>query len=178
LVPPFQQTVEWFNGDAYVQARKNREGNEYLGILVDSGVMPISKRKPGAQTDARMPAYVVFVCREIVDLEELNTYWQRVNGTLVDHPARVLIDQSRFLILEGQGPVNGVTVYEFPSRDAARSWYDSVAHREVRQHRKNGAKYLVILTEGGVPPPVEQRMPHTRVAASAAAPARRIDSSV
>src|SRR6202023_3741591 len=71
--PPFQQTVEWFNGDAYVQARKNREGNEYLGILVDSGVMPISKRKPGAQTDARMPAYVVFVCREIVDLEELNT---------------------------------------------------------------------------------------------------------
>jgi uncharacterized protein (DUF1330 family) len=55
--PPFQQTVEWFNGDAYVQARKNREGNEYLGILVDSGVMPISKRKPGAQTDARMPAY-------------------------------------------------------------------------------------------------------------------------
>ena len=65
-----------------------------------------------------MPAYVVFVCREIVDQEELNTYWQRVNGTLVGHPARVLIDHRRFLILEGQGPVEGVTVYEFPSRDA------------------------------------------------------------
>jgi Domain of unknown function (DUF1330) len=71
-----------------------------------------------------------------------------------------------------------VTVYEFPSRDAARSWYDSVAHRELRQHRKNGAKYLVILTEGGMPPSVEQRMPRTRVATSAAAPARRIDSIV
>ena len=23
--PPFEQTAEWFNGDAYVQARKNRE---------------------------------------------------------------------------------------------------------------------------------------------------------
>jgi uncharacterized protein (DUF1330 family) len=112
-----------------------------------------------------MPAYVVFVCREIVDEEELNTYWQRVNGTLVGHPARVLMDRGRFLILEGQGPVQGVTVYEFPSRDAARSWYDSVAYREVRQHRKKGAKYLVILTEDGVPP-VEQRMPHTRVAGS------------
>ena len=77
--------------------------------------------------------------------------------------ARVLIDRGRLLILEGQGPVEGVTVYEFPSRDAARSWYDSVAYREVRQHRKNGAKYLVVLTEGGVPP-VEQRMPQTRVA--------------
>ena len=71
--------------------------------------------------------------------------------------------------LEGQGPVEGVTVYEFPSRDAARSWYDSVAYQEARQHRKKGAKYLVILTEGGVPP-AEQRMPHTRVAGSAAAP--------
>jgi hypothetical protein len=40
-------------------------------------------------------------------------------------------------------------------------------YREIRQHRKTGAKYLVILTEGGVPT-VEQRMPHTRVAGSAA----------
>jgi uncharacterized protein (DUF1330 family) len=154
--PPFEQTVEWFNGDAYVQARKNREGNEYLGMVVESGVAPISKRSAGT------PAYVIFVCREILDQEALNTYRQRVNGTLVGHPARVLIDHGRFLILEGQGPVEGVTVYKFPSRDAARSWYDSVAYQQVRQHRKMGAKYLVILTEGGMLP-AEQRMPHTKV---------------
>ncbi len=116
-----------------------------------------------------MRAYVVFVCREIVDQEELNTYWQRLDGTLVGHQARVLIDHSRLRILEGHGPVEGVTVCEFPSKDAARSWYDSAAYRELRQHRKKGAKYLVILAEGGVPP-VEQRMPQTRVAASAATP--------
>ena len=86
-----------------------------------------------------------------------------MNGTLGGHSARVLIDQSRFLILEGQGPAEGVTVYEFPSKDAARSWYDSVAYQEVRQQRKMGAKYLVILTEGGALP-AEQRMPHTKVA--------------
>ena len=112
-------------------------------------------------------AAVVFVCREIVDQEELNTYRQRVNGTLVGQSARIVIDHGRFLILEGQGPVEGLTVYEFPSREAARNWYDSVAYREVRQHRKKGAKYLVVLAEGGVPP-VEQRMPQTRVAGSAA----------
>jgi uncharacterized protein (DUF1330 family) len=155
--PPFEQTVEWFNSEAYVQARKDRtNGNEYLGMVVESGVAPISKRSAGT------PAYVVFVCREILDQEALNMYRQRVNGTLVGHPARVLIDHCRFLILEGQGPVEGVTVYEFPSRDAARSWYDSVAYREVQQHRKMGAKYLAVLAEGGVPP-VEQRMPHTKV---------------
>ena len=81
--PPFEQTVEWFNGDAYVQARKDRSsGNEYLGMVVDSGVAPIGKRSAGT------PAYVVFVCREIVDQEELNTYRQRVNGTLVGQSAR------------------------------------------------------------------------------------------
>ena len=79
-------------------------------MVVDSGVAPISKRS------ADMPAYVVFVCREIVHQGELNTYWQRVNGTLVGQSARVLIDRGRLLILEGQGPVEGVTVYEFPSK--------------------------------------------------------------
>jgi uncharacterized protein (DUF1330 family) len=156
--PPFEQTVEWFNGDAYVQARKDRTNdNDYLGMVVDSGVAPIGKRS------ADKPVYVVSVCREIVDQGELNTYWQRVNETLVSHKARVLMDHGRFRILEGQGPVQGVTVYEFPSKDAARSWYDSAASREARQHRKMGANYLVVLAEGGVPP-VEQRMQHTRVA--------------
>ena len=142
-------------------------------MVVDSGVAPISKRS------ADMPAYVVFVCREIVDQGELNTYWQRVNETLVAHKARVLMDRGRFLVLEGQGPVQGVTVYEFPTKDAARNWHDSEAYREVWQHRKKGAKYLVILAEGGVPP-VEQRMPHTRLAGSATPSpgVNDIDSSV
>jgi hypothetical protein len=86
--PPFEETVEWFNSDAYVRARKDRiEGNEYLGIVVDGEVALLGKRSAG------MPAYVIF---------------------------------------------------------------------EVRRHRENGAKYLVILSEGGVPP-VEQRMPQTRI---------------
>src|SRR6201984_3753834 len=123
--PPFEQTVAWFNGDAYVRARKDRtNGNEYLGMVVDSGVAPIGKRSAGT-TD-----YVVFVCCEIVDQEELNTYRQRVNRTLVGQSARIVFDHGRFLILEGQGPVEGLTVYEFPSREAARNWYDSVAYRE------------------------------------------------
>ena len=122
---------------------------------MESGIAPASKRI------AEAPVYVVFVCREIVDQGELNIYWQRVNETLEGYKARVLMDHGRFLILEGQGPVQGVTVYEFPTKDAARNWHNSVAYREVRQHRKKGAKYLVILTEGGVPP-IEQRMPQTR----------------
>lgn len=126
-------------------------------MVVDSVVAPIRKRSAGT------PAYVVFLCREVADQGQLNAYWRRVNETLVSHKARVLMDRGRFLILEGQGPVQGVTVYEFPSKYDARSWYDSEAYREARQHRTKGAKYLVVLAEGGVPP-VEQWMPHTRIA--------------
>src|SRR5246500_5190308 len=59
--PPFDQTVEWFNSDAYVQARKHRAANDYLGMLVDSGIAPVGKRS------SDRPAYVVLVCRDIVD---------------------------------------------------------------------------------------------------------------
>jgi uncharacterized protein (DUF1330 family) len=106
--------------------------------------------------------YGVLVCREMFDREALNAYLQRVSGTSGGYSVRVSIDHSRFLILEGQGPVEGLTVYEFPLKDDARSWYDSVAYQQVWQHRKMGAKYLVILTEGGMLP-AEQRMPHTKV---------------
>jgi uncharacterized protein (DUF1330 family) len=109
-----------------------------------------------------MQAYVVFICREILDWEQLNTYWQRETGTLAGHSARVVVDYTRLRILEGQGPVEGVTVYEFPSMEAARTWYNSAVYREAREHRKTGGKYLVVLTEGGVPP-IEQRMPRTRL---------------
>jgi uncharacterized protein (DUF1330 family) len=75
--PPFEQTVAWFNGDAYVQTRKDRtNNNDYLGIVVESGIAPASQRS------ADKPVYVVFVCREILDQGELNIYWQRVNETL------------------------------------------------------------------------------------------------
>src|SRR5258708_3297872 len=88
--PPFERTVEWFNGDAYVQARKDRtNGSEYLGMVVDSGVAPISKRS------VDKPAYVFFVCLEIVDQGELNTYCRRVNETLVCRNGRLFMDRRR-----------------------------------------------------------------------------------
>jgi hypothetical protein len=62
---------------------------------------------PAIAKGVGMAAYVVFVCREIVNEAELNSYWQRVNETLAGHKARVMMDRGRFLILEGQGPAQG-----------------------------------------------------------------------
>ena len=96
--------------------------------------------RQGAAHQSRLGGDRFYCSREIVDLEEVNTYWQRVNETWVGHPARVLTDRGRLLILEGQGPVQGVTVYEFPSKEAARSCYDSVAHRESPATSEKGKR--------------------------------------
>jgi hypothetical protein len=79
-----------------------------------------------------VPAYLVYVCREVTDRQEL----------------------------EGE-PVDGVAVVEFPSMQAAKAWYDSPAYRAIRPHRLNGARYIGRLVEGGALPPA-QRMPQTK----------------
>jgi hypothetical protein len=52
--------------------------NDYLGMVVDSGDALVSKRSVG------MAAYVVFVCRDIVNEAELNSYRQRVHSKRVE----------------------------------------------------------------------------------------------
>jgi uncharacterized protein (DUF1330 family) len=108
-----------------------------------------------------MPAYLVFICEEVTDRTELETYWSKIGPTLAGVPAKPLAAYTPFEILEGR-QVEGVTVHEFPSVEAAKAWYDSPAYRAIRHHRHSGAKYIGLIVEGGVAP-VEKRMPRTKV---------------
>lgn len=107
-----------------------------------------------------MPAYFVYVCQEVIDRSELEVYWDKIGPTLAGYGAKNLAAYTPFELLEGE-PVDGVAVIEFPSRDAARAWYESAPYRAIRHHRQNGARYIGLLVEGGALPP-ELRMPHTR----------------
>ena len=95
--------------------REPMHGGSQAALRQIEGFFTLSLRPPVPETLTECTAD--HVCREIVDQGELNTYWQRVNETLVSHKARVLMDHGRFLILEGQGPVDGVTVYELPTSE-------------------------------------------------------------
>ena len=44
--------------------------------------------------------------------------------------------------------VEGVVILEFPSFAEAKAWYDSPAHREVREHRFRGADYRAVIVAG------------------------------
>ena len=106
-----------------------------------------------------MPAYFVYVCLEVMDRRELDIYWEKIGPTLAGFGAKSLAAYTHFEHLEGNKP-EGAAVVEFPSMEAARSWYDSPAYRAVRHHRERGAKYIGILMEGGALP-TRLRMPQT-----------------
>lgn len=109
-----------------------------------------------------MSAYLLYICRSVYDRKALDTYWRQLDATLRGHPARVLTAYAELDRLEGDGPVEGVMLMEFPSMQDAKTWYRSAAYREAREHRLKGAKYLCILSKSGRHANKDDRMPQTR----------------
>jgi uncharacterized protein (DUF1330 family) len=102
-----------------------------------------------------MPAYCIFVCQEVTDREQLETYWAKIGATLAGFDMKPITAYAPLEILEGDH-VEGVVVVEFPSMEIARNWYNSPAYVEARQHRIAGAKYTGMLVENCFPPPHER----------------------
>jgi uncharacterized protein (DUF1330 family) len=108
-----------------------------------------------------MAAFLLYICKEVTDRTELETYWSKIGPTLDGSGAENLAVYTKFEVLEGDQHVDGVVLTKFPSIEAAKAWYDSPEYVEVRQHRQKAAKYLGLLIEGGWVPP-DERMPHTK----------------
>jgi uncharacterized protein (DUF1330 family) len=94
-----------------------------------------------------MSAYAVFIREKTVDQAELETYWKKVRPTFEGHPVKILVSYGNYEVLEGE-PVEGIVIAEFPTFEAAKTWYDSPAYREVREHRFRGAIYRAMIAEG------------------------------
>jgi len=109
-----------------------------------------------------MPAYLVYICQSVSDRKELETYWKDMPRTFIGFDVKLHTVYRPFELLEGEGPVEGVVVAEFPSIEEAKRWYDSPGYVAVRQHRMRGAKYLGLLVDGGVTESIDERMPQTR----------------
>jgi len=94
-----------------------------------------------------MSAYMVFTRGEMLDAKEFAIYAKEVPATLAGHPAKALALYGAHEDLEGD-PTQSMVILEFPSRAAAKAWYDGDAYRKVREHRFKGAKFRVTLVEG------------------------------
>lgn len=94
-----------------------------------------------------MSAYLIFTRERTLDAKELAICWEKVRATFAGHDVKVLAAYGQHEDLEGS-TTEGTVVAEFSSMEAAKAWYDSPAHREVRQHRINGAVYRGTLVAG------------------------------
>lgn len=94
-----------------------------------------------------MAAYAVFIRECTRDDAELAAYTPKAAASMDGQPMTVLAAYGRQEVLEGP-PVEGVVIVEFPSIEAAKTWYDSPAYREAREHRFRGADYRAVIVEG------------------------------
>jgi uncharacterized protein (DUF1330 family) len=94
-----------------------------------------------------MSTYLIFTREKTLDAQELATYMKDTPATLAGHPAKALAFFGPHEDLEGAS-TEGTVILEFPNTAAAKTWYNSPAYREAREHRFKGAQYRVTLVEG------------------------------
>ena len=102
-----------------------------------------------------MSAYLIFVLRELHDRKGLEEYWAKIGATLAGTQARNLAAYTTVETLEGNA-APALVVTEFPSVEAAKSWYDGPAYKAIRHLRHNAADYDGYLVDGGVVPAAER----------------------
>lgn len=96
-----------------------------------------------------MPAYLVSLCRHVTDRKRLEDYWANVAPAFTGFDAKPLVAYTPFEVLEGDGSLRGIVLFEFPSMEEARNWYTSAAYQEVKKRREGAADFDLILVEGG-----------------------------
>jgi uncharacterized protein (DUF1330 family) len=111
-----------------------------------------------------MAAYLISICRSVSDRARLEDYWAHAAPTFEGFGGKPLVAYAPFEVLErveGETDAKGIVLFEFPSMDVAKRWYNSDAYQEVMRRRVGAAEFELILVDGGWVPAAE-RMPDTR----------------
>ena len=97
-----------------------------------------------------LTAYLVANYR-ITDPESYGAYPPAVIPTLVAYGAEILVADYASEAIEGR-PSSVTVVVKFPSKDAARAWYDSPEYREIVGLRTDNSEgFLLLANEFAMP---------------------------
>ena len=98
-----------------------------------------------------MAAYFVAFGR-IHDQERFAKYVEDAVPTLEAHHGEVLAVEDPADVVEGDPLFPRVIILKFPSKEAARNWYDSVEYQAVVQHRHASSDTTAYLVDEFVTP--------------------------
>jgi uncharacterized protein (DUF1330 family) len=94
-----------------------------------------------------MVAYVVFTRERMRNPAEYERYREKARPAANGHPLKPLALYGKHEVLEGPA-IEGAVILEFPTIEAARSYYNSPEYQDAVQHRFLGADYRVFIVEG------------------------------
>jgi uncharacterized protein (DUF1330 family) len=92
-------------------------------------------------------AYVL-VDVEVTGMDAYNKYKVLAPPTIAQYGGRYLARGGRTVVLEGDMKPNRVVVLEFPTLEAAQTWYDSPEYRTARRAREGGCNMQMLVVEG------------------------------
>jgi len=93
------------------------------------------------------PAYMVVDARSS-DPERMAEYRRLAQIAVEQHGGRYLVRGAPYETLEGGWQPQRLVVLEFPSMDAARTFYDSSEYRAARDARAGVSDFDMLLVEG------------------------------
>jgi len=94
-----------------------------------------------------MPAYILAEI-EVTDPARYEEYKVLAPPAIARYGGRYLVRGGETAVLEGDWQPGRVVVLEFPTLEAARTFYDSPEYRAARDKRKNAAKMNMIAVAG------------------------------
>jgi uncharacterized protein (DUF1330 family) len=96
------------------------------------------------------PAFVIVERLETTGPESIQQEYAKLAGDILPkYGAHYLARSQRNALLEGGGSVPCcMAILQFPSRDAARRWYDSSENQAAAKIRQSGGKFRLAMIEG------------------------------
>jgi uncharacterized protein (DUF1330 family) len=107
----------------------------------------IDCRRPSTEREAAMPGYIV-VQITVQDAVRYERYKQLAQESVVAYGGRYIVRGGATETLEGSWNPSRFVVLEFPSVEAARSWWHSPEYAEGKALRQAAAASEMLLVEG------------------------------
>lgn len=94
-----------------------------------------------------MACFLIFGVSDVTDSAELDRYAAAGAKSLGSHDFNFLAGPNAGELLEGDTPFQKFVVLEFPTREAAKAWYDSEEYQNACDIRRPVSKTFAMLID-------------------------------
>jgi uncharacterized protein (DUF1330 family) len=109
-----------------------------------------------------MSTYMIVKIKHVKDRHSMDQYFANALATFADTGVKPLSIYKPFKLVEGEGPIDGMVLLEFPDMGSANRWYESPAYKAIKHYRLDGADSEIIFLDSGMTESPDDWMPHTK----------------